>query len=309
MERREDVPVSLTVNAEEAAERLDVYLSRQVKLSRARIQKLIEDGHVKVNSAIAVKSKSLVEGDTVEIIIPPVSQPAAGPEDIPLKVIFEDANLLVLSKPAGLVVHPAPGHQSGTLVNALLARNEGLSVIGGVERPGIVHRLDKDTSGLMVVAKTDAAHHGLTRAWQDRKIKKTYITLVRGEIKEDKGKIEAPVGRHPRNRKKMSVTGAGAREAVTRWQVLERFKGFTLLLIEPETGRTHQIRVHMAHIGHPVVADLVYGRDSAVAARLGLKRQFLHAAGLSFKHPVTGADLSFKDDLPDDLREALQRLS
>ncbi len=285
--------------------RLDIVLAERLDLSRSRAQKLIAGGYVKVNGSTQAKSSNLAGGEIIEAVLPPKVTVAATPEPIPLKIVFEDDYLVVLSKPAGMVVHPAPGHPSGTLVNALMAHTKGLSSIGGTDRPGIVHRLDKDTSGLIIAAKTDEAHQGLSLALKKRQIKKVYLALVKGGFKDDEGFIEEPVGRHTRDRKKMAAGGVKGREAVTKWRVLERFKGLTLLAVRPETGRTHQIRVHLTHIGHPIVGDPVYGADSAAAAKLGLKRQFLHAAGLEFSHPVTGEEISLTDVLPEDLEKAL----
>ncbi|MFA5867556.1 MAG: RluA family pseudouridine synthase [Actinomycetota bacterium] len=290
---------------EDKGRRLDIVLAERLDISRSRAQKLIDAGLVKVDGSVHSKSSNLAGGETIEAILPPKASVATKAEPIPLKIVFEDDYLVVLSKPPGMVVHPAPGHPSGTLVNALMAHTKGLSSIGGTDRPGIVHRLDKDTSGLIIAAKTDAAHQGLSEALKKREIKKTYLALVKGGFRDDEGVIGEPVGRHARDRKRMATGGAKGREAFTRWRVKERFKRYTLLEVRPETGRTHQIRVHLAHIGHPIVGDPVYGPDSTVAAKLGLKRQFLHAAGLEFIHPVTGREISLTDGLPPDLQAAL----
>ncbi len=285
--------------------RLDIVLAERLDISRSMAQKLINAGLVKVNGSVLTKSSNLSGGETIEAIIPAKSSVSTKPEPIPLKVVFEDDDLVVLSKPPGMVVHPAPGHLSGTLVNALMAHTKGLSSIGGTDRPGIVHRLDKDTSGLIVAAKTDAAHQGLSEALKKRRVKKTYLALVKGVFKEDEGVISDPVGRHARDRKRMAAGGTKGRQALTRWRVIDRFKRFTLLEVNPETGRTHQIRVHLTHIGHPIAGDPVYGPDAAAAAKLGLRRQFLHAAGLTFTHPVTGREIILRDELPPDLKAAL----
>ena len=306
MSANEAVERTIRTGPKDKGRRLDTVLAERLNISRARAQKLIDAGLVKANGSVQTKSSPVRGGELIEAVIPPKSSISTTPEPIPLTIIFEDDDLVVLSKPPGMVVHPAPGHPSGTLVNALLAHTKGLSSVGGTDRPGIVHRLDKDTSGLIVAAKTDAAHQGLSDALKKREVKKTYIALVKGGLKEDEGVIRESVGRHARDRKKMAAGGAKGREAVTRWRVIERFRGFTLLEVAPETGRTHQIRVHLTHIGHPIVGDPVYGPDPAAAAKLGLKRQFLHAAGLSFTHPVTGREISLSDGLPADLKEALR---
>jgi 23S rRNA pseudouridine1911/1915/1917 synthase len=255
-----------------------------------------------------LKSKSVVEGDLVDIEIPVLAPSGVKPERIKLNIKYEDDDLIVLSKPAGLVVHPAAGHRSGTLVNALLSHTRGLSGIGGEDRPGIVHRLDKDTSGLMLVAKTDAAHTGLSNQLRNRTIGKTYTALVRGGLKTDTGIIDEPIGRHPKDRKKMAVEPKRGREAKTTWRVIDHYRGYTLVDVSLMTGRTHQIRVHMAHIGHPIAGDPVYGGGDKADTALGLDRQFLHASGLKFTHPVTGEKMAFTDDLPEDLRAALGKL-
>ena len=238
------------------------------------------------------------------VTIPPPETIALAPEAIPLTIIYQDGDIIVLDKPAGLTVHPAPGHPSGTLVNALLAACPDLRGIAGTLRPGIVHRLDKDTSGLMVVAKNDRAQRSLQRQLKEREVRKTYLALVKGVPAPREGTIEAPIGRHPKNRKKMAVVADG-REATTRYRVREEIAGgqYSLLEVEPVTGRTHQIRVHLAAVGHPVVGDATYGRPSAAVGR-----QFLHAHKLAFAMPLGGRAVEFESPLPADLREALSRL-
>lgn len=294
--------------AGDEGKRLDVFLSENLDLTRSRIVKIIDGAGVTVNGIAAGKSLVLNKSDVVEMVIPPDKPAKAIAENIPLDVIFEDEYMLVINKPPGMVVHPAAGVVSGTLVNALMAHTKGLSSIGGEERPGIVHRLDRDTSGLIIVAKTDAAHQGLSDALKNRQIKKTYIALIIGGLKEEEGVVAVPVGRHTRDRKKMAASGIQGREAVTAWRVLERYRGFTLIEARPMTGRTHQIRVHMAYTGHPIAGDKVYGGATQASADLGLKRQFLHAARLDFKHPVTGQEISLTADLPDDLKEVLGKV-
>jgi 23S rRNA pseudouridine1911/1915/1917 synthase len=297
----------------EAGPRLDRYLAETwPDLSRSRLQHLIADGLVSVNSAPVRSSYKVREGDLLSVCIPSSSPLAVSPEDIPLCVIYEDQDLLVIDKPAGLVVHPAPGHPSGTLVNALLAHCPDLAGIGGVERPGIVHRLDKDTSGLMVVAKNECAHQSLTRQIQERTVIKRYLALVNGELRPPQGTIDAPIGRDPRNRKRMAVVGDG-RAASSSYTTLQRLGPYSLLEVQIHTGRTHQIRVHLAHVGHPVVGDVVYGRKGRRAAsepgEQPLKRQFLHAAALGFRLPSTSEYREFHSELPADLKIVLEALS
>ena len=294
------------VEAAEEGSRLDAFLAERTGASRAWAQKLIVRQMVSVNGSPADKSDIIKKTDKVTVNFPEPEPSGLEPEDIPIKILYEDDDLIVLSKPPGLVVHPAPGHLSGTLVNALLAHTKGLSGAGGTNRPGIVHRLDRDTSGLMIVAKTDEAHRGLAAALKKREIRKTYTALAEGSMPDEEGEIVAPVGRHLRDRKKMAISIGRGRDAVTRWRVLERFEGYTLIEVSLITGRTHQIRVHLQHIGHPVAGDPVYDRGAGKS--LHLSRQFLHASGLSFKHPVTGREMVFKDELPSDLREALKAL-
>lgn len=283
------------------SERLDKYIAEQCRISRSYAQKLIEEGQVTVNSYIAKASHKLDTGDKVIASIPPPSLPSLAPEAIPLKVVYEDKDVIVIDKPAGLLVHPAAGQKSGTLVNAILARCPDLGEIKGSIRPGIVHRLDKDTSGLMMVAKNDAAHADLSRQIKQRSIKKTYIALVLGRLTPERGAIEAPIGRHPRDRKRMAVVEQG-REAKTEYRVIKYLDDCTLLEVMPETGRTHQIRVHFAAIGHPVFGDRIYGKRSAM-----LGRQFLHAYKLGFKLPSTGNFVEFTSELPRELQEVLDR--
>lgn len=294
---------TLDLVADRGGERLDVFVARRVpELSRTHGHRLIEEGLVTVDGRRIKPADRLNAGARVSVTIP-TPEPAGHllPEDIPVTIIYQDFDIIVVDKPAGLTVHPAPGHPSGTLVNALLAIAPDLKGISGTLRPGIVHRLDKDTSGLMVVAKNDRAMRALQRQLKDREVHKTYLALVHGVPKPPHGVIEAPIARHPKNRKKMAVV-AGGRESVTRYRVREEIAGgkYALLEVEPVTGRTHQIRVHMAALGHPIVADAVYGRRSPV-----LGRQFLHAWKLAFAMPVGGREIEFESPLPPDLREAL----
>lgn len=294
---------TLQLKVDRAGERADVFVARRcAELSRSHARRLIDEGLVTVEGRRLKPAERLPAGVTVTVNIPPPEKLDLLPENIPLTIIYQDNDLIVLDKPAGLTVHPAPGHPSGTLVNALLAICPDLRGIAGTLRPGIVHRLDKDTSGLMVVAKNDRARQAIARQLQQREVHKSYLALVYGTPSPREGVIEAPIGRHPRNRKKMAVV-EGGRDAETRYRVREELPGYSLLEVEPVTGRTHQIRVHMAAIGHPVVGDATYGRRSDI-----VRRQFLHAWRLEFAMPLSGRQVEFISPLPPDLREALERL-
>jgi len=295
--------IDLMVSERDAGQRLDAFVSRAAGMSRARAARLIADGALLVDDSPASKSLRLEPGMRVHV---PGDEPAAEglePEDLPVRVVYQDDALLVLSKPAGLVVHPAPGHPAGTLANALV-RLGGAG--GDPGRPGIVHRLDAGTSGLMIVARSEEAFAVLATAMAAREISRTYLALVEGQPDTDTLTIDAPIGRSPRHRKKMAVV-AGGKEALTRVTVLERHPRTALVEAKPHTGRTHQIRVHLAAAGHPVVGDAVYGRDRKLAGALGLERPFLHAARLSFSHPMTGAVIELEDPLPADLDAVLAR--
>ena len=298
---------TLRLTADRGGERLDSFIARRApQLSRSHAQRLINEGLVTLDGRRVRPSERVRAGAQVEVTVPPAEEPALEPEaGIPLPILYQDLDILVVDKPAGLTVHPAPGHPRGTLVNALLARVPGLRGIAGTVRPGIVHRLDKDTSGLMVVAKNDRAMRALQKQLKDREVHKAYLALVHGVPNPRHGVIEAPVGRHPVNRKKMAVV-PGGREAITRYRVLREIAGgrYALLEVEPVTGRTHQIRVHLAAIGHPVFGDPLYGKRSSL-----LPRQFLHAARLGFKMPLGGREVEFESPLPPDLQRALLQLS
>ena len=294
-----------------AGDRLDVYVAENSDLSRTRVQALVAEGRVRVDGHVARKADRLEAGQEIEVRVPPPEKLEAQPEDLALDVLFEDPSLLVLNKPAGMVTHPAPGHPTGTLVNALLAYTDDLSGIGGKLRPGIVHRLDRYTSGLMVVAKNDRAHHALSEALQRREVKRLYIAASWGHLAESPLEVTAPIGRDPVERQRMAVVEKG-RNAVTRFRVVERWIGAELLQVALDTGRTHQIRVHLAHIGHPVVGDPVYGvgwkrgiggkaRQWAKMLGKSVERQFLHSWRLSFEHPVSGKLMRFELPLPADL--------
>jgi len=290
----------LELTASRSGERLDLLLVREADgLTRSQIQRLIQDGRVLVNDMPCRPAQQMRAGDRVSLVVPPPRPVAIEPEDIPLSVVYQDAHLLVIDKPAGLTVHPAPGHPSGTLVNALLAVIPDLKGIGGELRPGIVHRLDKETSGLMVVAKTHQTHLELSRQIKERQVEKGYLALVSGVVTPSEGVIDAPIGRNPRHRKKMAVV-AGGRAARTRYKVLRSSDRYSFVEVMLETGRTHQIRVHFASLGRPLVGDRVYGNRSPL-----IKRQFLHAHLLGFTHPETGEWRQFTSPLPADLRAVL----
>ena len=297
---------TLSLTADRGGERLDSFVARRCpELSRSHAGRLIDEGLVTLGGRQAKRSERVEAGSPVSVTIPPPDEIDLAPEEIPLTIVYQDRDLIVVDKPAGLTVHPAPGHSSGTLVNALLAACPDLKGINGSIRPGIVHRLDKDTSGLMVVAKNDRAMRALQQQLKDREVSKTYLALVQGVPKPREGLIEARIGRHPKNRKKMAVV-AGGREATTKYRVREEIADgrYALLEVEPVTGRTHQIRVHMAALGHPVMGDATYGRKSEV-----IGRQFLHAHKLAFAMPLGGRRVEFESPLPADLRECLARLS
>ena len=286
--------------------RLDIFVSVSEGVSRSAAQELIANGDVTVNGKISTKNYKLREGDTVETTLPPPEPIEALPQDIPVDIVYEDEHLLVVNKPQGMVVHPAPGNPDGTLVNALLHHCAGrLSSINGKIRPGIVHRIDKDTAGLLIVAKTDAAHTGLTEQIAVHSFTRRYRTIVVGNIREDSGTIDKPIGRSATDRKKFAVTNVNSKPAVTHYRVIERLAGYTHLELTLETGRTHQIRVHMAYMGHPVIGDPVYGNPKH---SLGLRGQCLFAEYISFTHPITGEIMSFGAELPDFFKDVLRRI-
>lgn len=276
-------------------------------LSRNSAQQLIESGNILVNGVVSNKKYSVISGDVVSVDFPEPTNLSVEAENIPLDIVYEDEHLLVVNKPKGMVVHPAAGNYTGTLVNALLYHcGDSLSGINGVIRPGIVHRIDKDTSGLLVVAKNDIAHKGLAEQIKEHSFTRVYNTVVVGNIKDDTGTIDAPIGRHPKDRKRQAVTDKNSKNAVTHFEVLERFNGFTFLKVKLETGRTHQIRVHMAYRGTPVAGDVVYGNSKKT---YGLQGQCLNASTIGFIHPVTGEYLEFTTDLPDYFKDFLRRIS
>ena len=306
-------PLSLTVLSDQAGVRLDKYLADAVPgLSRSQAQRLIADGHVQVEGRRARPNLAVKADDRIGVELPELQPASAQPEDIPIPVLYEDTDIVVVDKPAGMVVHPAAGHGSGTLVNALLHHVDDLSGVGGELRPGIVHRLDKGTSGVMVVAKHDAAHEALAGQFHDRQVDKEYIALVWGVVQAGR-RIDLPIGRDPKDRQKMSARARRARSAVTRITRAEHLRGVTLCHVAIATGRTHQIRVHLSAIGHPIVGDATYGGVKARVAQdlrpvLHLERPFLHAARLAFAHPADGRPLSFEAPLPADLQRVLDDL-
>jgi len=308
------------VNADESGLRIDHFLAlKEETLSRSFIQKLIKGGFITVNGNPSKANYRIKDKDRIKVIVPEPEPSETQPENILLDVLYEDDALIVVNKPAGMIVHPAAGISSGTLVNALLAHCTHLAGIGGVQRPGIVHRLDKDTSGVLVVAKTDFAHQSLSVQFKEHKVQKIYLTLVCGVPAQDSGRINAPIGRSVRNRKKMAVTDIRSRDAITDFTVLQRYDGFALVQAIPKTGRTHQIRVHFAHIGHPIVGDQTYGgghkravheaRDPKLKQAMAqLNRQALHAHVLGFLHPSTMEYVEFTAPIPKDIQMILNVL-
>lgn len=295
--------------------RLDIFLSKQIGISRSQVDKLIAKGLVKLNNAAAKSGYRVKVNDRLLVNVPEAKEIETAAENLPLNIVYEDKDIIVINKPRGIVVHPAAGNIKGTLVNALLYHCKDLSGIGGKLRPGVVHRLDKDTSGLIVFAKNDEAHANLSRQLKDRQFKKIYSAIVYGEVKNDKGIIDVPLGRHPVHRKKMAAISSGklkSREALTYYRVIERFpakggsasggKGYTLLELDLKTGRTHQIRVHLSYIGHPVVGDRTYSRRKS---EFNVAGQLLHAKMLGFNHPITGKYHEFNAEIPEDMKRVL----
>lgn len=287
-------------------QRLDAYLAEEYpQFSRSFLKSLIEQEHITLNGERTKAGTKVKEGDEIVLRLPEVEGTSVAPQDIPLEIVYQDSDIAVINKPQGMVTHPAPGNYDGTLVNAILYHIGDLSGINGELRPGIVHRLDKDTSGLLVIAKNDAAHKALSEQIADKKARRIYWALVYGNIKANDGVVDTLIGRDPRNRKKMAVLKAGGREAVTRYRILERYGEYTLVECELETGRTHQIRVHMKHIGHPVAGDPVYSRQKD---RFGLSGQLLHARKLELTHPQTGERMIFEAPLPEYFTAVLAKL-
>lgn len=299
-------PLLLTPAPEDAGTRIDRFLASHLDgVTRSAAQKLLEGGAVLINGKAVAKNYKLTGRETLSVTLPEAEEADLVPQDIPLDVVYEDADVIVVNKPSGLVVHPAPGHSDGTLVNALLYHcGDSLSGVGGKKRPGIVHRIDRDTSGLIIAAKNDAAHLFLSAQLADHTLSRTYEAICAGNFRDDVGTVDAPIGRSRADRKKMAVAPDG-RRAVTHWEVLERFNSWTHLRCRLETGRTHQIRVHMAHIGHPILGDTVYGAKKPVP---GLTGQCLHAVGLTFLHPRTKAPVTLSCPLPPEFESMLQTL-
>ena len=297
----------MTYTADLSGERLDAFVARAVpELTRSAAQRLIEEGNVKRNGKPGKKNDKLVPGDIIDVTIPEPKEVDIVAKEIPLDIVYEDEDVVVINKPKGLVVHPAAGHQDDTLVNGLLyAMGDDLSGINGELRPGIVHRIDKDTSGRLAVAKNDLAHTVLASQLKDHTMARTYEAIVCGSFREDSGTVDAPIGRHPTDRKKMCVTSRNSKEAVTHWEVVKRYRGYTHIRGKLETGRTHQIRVHMAYIGHPILGDTVYGHKKP---ELGQSSQCLHAGALCFRHPRDGRPVMVLAPLPDYFREVLDKL-
>jgi len=297
----------LQVTQEDAASRVDAWLAANLEdMTRSAAARLLEEGRVTCAGKPLAKNYKLTGRETLEVVLPDPEPVDVVPQNIPLDVVYEDSDVIVVNKPKGLVVHPAPGHPDGTLVNALLYHcGDSLSGIGGELRPGIVHRIDRDTSGLIIAAKNDYAHQKLAAQLQDHTLARIYACIVTGNLREERGTVDAPIGRHPTDRKKMAVI-SGGRPAVTHWEVLERYTGFTYTQCRLETGRTHQIRVHMAYIGHPILGDTVYGNKKPVP---GLQGQCLHAVGLRFVHPRTDEMVELRCDLPEEFQIQLRKLA
>ena len=319
MENESGRTISLSIKTEDTDTRIDLYLASNLKeLTRSRIQGLIREGNVKVNNSVVKTSYRLKAGDEIVLSIPPSSPYLLDPEPLDLSIIYEDQSILVIDKPPGLVIHPAPGHDSGTLVHGLLHHCSDLSGIGGVQRPGIVHRLDKDTSGLLVVAKNDNAHNSLSSQFKNGGVVKRYTAIVHGIPKDREGSIDLPISRHPVKRKEMAVSASKGKNALTIWKIQEILNDkFALLSVKIKTGRTHQIRVHMAHIGHPVVGDPVYGfksgwwkKNTGYTKNIidSINRQMLHSGYLGFLHPDTKEYIDFDSQVPCDMGLVLKNL-
>ena len=293
----------LILEADETGKRLDAYLAENTELTRTRIQQLIKEENIKVNDKKTKSSYKIEMGDTIKVFIPEKKEIDLVPQNISINILYEDNDIAVIDKKAGLVIHPSYGHESGTLVNAIMFHINDLSGINGEIRPGIVHRLDKDTSGLIIIAKNDKAHNKLSEMFKNKEINKTYLAIVKGSLGRDKGSLETQMGRDPKDRKKMSVLKTGGKTAITNYEVLDKNDKFSLVRVNIETGRTHQIRVHMKYLGYPILGDSVYGKESK-----SVKRQMLHAYKLEFIHPVTGKEMIIKSEIPKDFSEVLERI-
>ncbi|MBB3109078.1 23S rRNA pseudouridine1911/1915/1917 synthase [Paenibacillus phyllosphaerae] len=306
-EENGDEPIEFVVRADEAGERLDKFVTENMydeSISRTQVQDWIKNAAVLVNGRTVKPNYKLADGDTIVVTVPEPESATIDPENIPLDIIYEDSDVIVINKPRGMVVHPAPGHPSGTVVNALMYHCKDLSGINGVMRPGIVHRIDKDTSGLLMIAKNDLAHASLAAQLKVHSVNRRYVALVHGNVPHDNGTIDAPIGRDPKDRKLFTVTEKGSKHAVTHFTVMERFGDYTLMELQLETGRTHQIRVHMKYIGHPLAGDPVYGRSKTIA----LKGQALHAQVLGFTHPRSGEEKLFEAPIPADMMHEITLL-
>ncbi|MEI3519881.1 MAG: RluA family pseudouridine synthase [Anaerosacchariphilus sp.] len=297
----------LTVSPEDAGVRIDKYLAEQLPdITRSYLQKLLKDGSVQMNGKPVKASTKTAVGALIALTIPEPEEPEILPENIPLDILYEDSDVILINKPKNMVVHPAAGHYTGTLVNALMYHCRGdLSGINGVLRPGIVHRIDKDTTGVLIVCKNDRAHNALAEQLKEHSITRKYRAIVCGNLKEDEGTVDAPLGRHPQDRKKMAIVRSGGKRAVTHYRVLERFGNYTYIECRLETGRTHQIRVHMASLGHPLLGDEIYGRAKSP---FKLEGQTLHAMVLGFIHPTTGEYMEFEAPLPEYFEKLLEKL-
>ena len=293
----------LILEADETGKRLDAYLAENTELTRTRIQQLIKEENIKVNDKKTKSSYKIEMGDTIEVFIPEKKEIDLVPQNISINILYEDNDIAVIDKKAGLVIHPSYGHESGTLVNAIMFHINDLSGINGEIRPGIVHRLDKDTSGLIIIAKNDKAHNKLSEMFKNKEINKTYLAIVKGSLGKDTGRLETQMGRDLKDRKKMSVLKIGGKTAITNYEVLDKNDKFSLVRVNIETGRTHQIRVHMKYLGYPILGDSVYGKESK-----SVKRQMLHAYKLEFIHPVTGKEMIIKSEIPKDFSEVLERI-
>ena len=293
----------LILEADETGKRLDAYLAENTELTRTRIQQLIKEENIKVNDKKTKSSYKIEMGDTIEVFIPEKKEIDLVPQNISINILYEDNDIAVIDKKAGLVIHPSYGHESGTLVNAIMFHINDLSGINGEIRPGIVHRLDKDTSGLIIIAKNDKAHNKLSEMFKNKEINKTYLAIVKGSLGKDTGRLETQMGRDLKDRKKMSVLKTGGKTAITNYEVLDKNDKFSLVRVNIETGRTHQIRVHMKYLGYPILGDSVYGKESK-----SVKRQMLHAYKLEFMHPVTGKEMIIKSEIPKDFSEVLERI-
>ena len=293
----------LILEVGESGKRLDTYLAENTELTRTRIQQLIKEENIKVDNKKVKSSYKIEIGENIEILIPEEKQIDLIAQNININIVYEDNDIAVIDKKAGLVIHPSYGHESGTLVNAIMFHINDLSGINGEIRPGIVHRLDKDTSGLIIIAKNDKAHNKLSEMFKNKEINKTYLAIVKGSLGKDTGRLETQMGRDLKDRKKMSVLKTGGKTAITNYEVLDKNDKFSLVRVNIETGRTHQIRVHMKYLGYPILGDSVYGKESK-----SVKRQMLHAYKLEFIHPVTGKEMIIKSEIPKDFSEVLERI-